>query len=107
MAFSLRFAIGSSFLSKALSVDVDSHSVASISVVFFVVFILQALASWSDLLLLPTRGILIDDEEYKGKRMMTNEPNRALATEFQSMLFTSATIVNGSLRDANKANDDR
>ena len=49
--------------------------------VFFVAFILRALASWSDPLLLPKRGILIDEKEYNGKRMITNESNRVLATE--------------------------
>ena len=66
------------------------------------------LASWSDRLLLPKRGILIDDKEYNGKRMMTNnylKNNSALAYEFQSTLFTLATIVDGGLWDQKASGD--
>ena len=82
VALSLRFGVRSSFLHEALCVDVESHSVAWTHTLWLhfeqfssshVAFSFRVLANYSDLLLLPKRGILIDDKEYKGKRMMTNK----------------------------------
>ena len=85
------------FLREALCVDVDSHSTASLSAIFFVAFSFQVLASWSGLLLLPKRGILIDDKEYKGNRMITNNQIARWLLSITAHCLRSATIVDGGL----------